>query len=68
MKKDYIKPCILVDSFQLKTLILDMSWAGTGGPGETEARGRYPYGLADKRSQRDNGGNNSNGKGWGSLW
>jgi len=68
MKKDYIKPCIFVDTFELKTLILDMSWGGTGGPGESEARDRYPYGSTDKRGQRGYGSNGSSGTGWGSLW
>lgn len=66
MKKDYIKPRICIDSFEIMSCILEMSYGGDS-EGSMESRQRYtePYDGNNKRGYGSNGGRNS---GWGSLW
>ena len=69
MKKDYIKPCVCFDIFEVKANILEMSFGGEDGPGKGEARERhFGWSTDDNRSQRGYGSNGSSGSGWGSLW
>lgn len=71
MKKDYIKPCVCIDSFEIKSCILEGSYAGGAGddaPKETDARQRYGCGATNRGGSRGYGSNGSNGSGWGSLW
>ena len=70
MKKDYIKPYVCFDTFEVKANILEMSYGGNdSGEGQAGARERNSNEWASntKNGQRGYGGNGSNGSGWGSL-
>ncbi|MBP5478968.1 MAG: hypothetical protein J6Y15_06370, partial [Bacteroidaceae bacterium] len=73
MKKEYIKPCVIIDSLELMSFVLsgsDLSNAGDAGdddPKETEARWRNDYAAGSKNGQRGYGSYGSRNTGWGSL-
>jgi hypothetical protein len=70
MKKEYIKPCVCFDTFEVKANILEMSFGGEEGPGKGEARQRDSNEWASntKNGQRGYGSYGSRNTGWGSLW
>jgi len=67
MKKKYIKPCVCIDSFEVKSCILEMSYGGDAS-GTMESRQRTSKMADGKNDKRGYGSNGSNGSGWGSLW
>jgi len=76
MKKDYIKPCVIIDSLELLSYVLSGS-AGLsnggdndqpGAPKESESRWRNDYAADSRNGQRGYGSYGSRNTGWGSLW
>ena len=75
MKKDYIKPCVIIDSLELLSFVLsgnDLSYGGEVGGGDShdaDARERYlDSSSSGWRGQQGSSSNGASRKGWGSLW
>ena len=76
MKKDYIKPCVIIDSLELLSYVLSGSASLSNGgdadqptdPKDSEARWRNNYAATSGNGQRGYGSYGSRNTGWGSLW
>ena len=68
MKKDYIKPYVCFDTFEVKANILEMSFGEGDYKPDARQRNSNEWASNTKNGQRGYGGNGSNGSGWGSLW